>query len=352
MSLTRRKDGRWCKSKTINGKKVFFYSSQPTERKAAKDIENQMLAYTEQEEIGKSLKEVAYEWKEDHYKTIQYQTAFRYNSYVERFINYFADKYIKEITAEQIELFYNGMVIDGFSSKTIKDQAGIVKMIMRYALIKRYIEVDVSQYITPPKGKAKQERQPLTPDEIRRVQSDIFSDFGKIAYFLLYTGLRKGELLALTYKDIDLKNNLITINKSVEYVGNTPRIKQPKTASGIRKVPLPDILIPIVKCKHSKSDIVFSQNGEIMTKSYFSAEWKRYCKRLGINVTAHQFRHTYATMLFEWDISEKDAQTILGHADISTTHNIYTHISESRIIQTTKNINDKIKSCQKVVKSI
>lgn len=345
MSLTRRKDGRWCKSKTINGKKVYFYSTQTTERKAAKDIENQMLAYSEKEEAGKLIKEIAYEWKEEHYKQIQHQTAERYNSYVERFINYFADKYIKEITAGQIELFYNSMVLDGFSSKTIKDQAGIVKMIMRYALIKRYIENDVSQYVTPPKGKPKEERQPLSPEDIEKVKSDMFSQFGQIAFFLLYTGLRKGELLALTYEDIDLKNNLITINKSVEYIGNKPNIKLPKTSSGIRKVPLPDILKPIVK-SGKKKGIIFSQDGELMHKSYFRENWVRYCKRVGINATPHQFRHTYATMLFEWDISEKDAQQILGHADISTTHNIYTHITESRMSQTVKNINQKIKSCQ------
>lgn len=349
MKLTKRKDGRYCTSRTIDGERVFFYSGESTEKKAVRDIEKQMLEYRGKIERGKTFQEVADEWAEEHYKNIQYQTASRYKSYVTRVEDYFSNCYIRDITGEDVECFYCKMVLQGFSTKTIKDQASIVKMIMRYALIHRYISANIADYVDVPKGKPKNERTPLSKKDIKAIEKNIFLEFGKIAYFLLYTGLRKGEMLALTYGDIDLKNSLININKSVEYIGNKPRVKEPKTKAGIRQVPLPDALKFIFTGKHKKDDIVFSQNGELMKKSYFREHWVKYCEEIGISATPHQFRHTYATFLFEWKISEKDAQQILGHADISTTQNIYTHISETRIMRTTKNINKKIKGCQGVV---
>lgn len=349
MKLTKRKDGRYCTSRTINGERIFFYSSEQTEKKATRDIEKQMLEYRGKLERGKSFQDVADEWEEEHYKHVQYQTMERYKSYVARVKDYFCDCYIKDITGEMISCFYQEMVQKGFSTKTLKDQASIVKMIMRYALIRRYITSNTADYVDIPKGKPKEERTPLSAKDIEAVKNNVFLDFGKIAFFLLYTGLRRGEMLALTYGDIDLKNNLINVNKSVEHIGNKPRIKEPKTKAGVRQVPLPDVLRFIFSGKHKKDEIVFSQSGELMKKSYFRNNWLKYCKAAGITATPHQFRHTYATFLFEWKITEKDAQQILGHADISTTQNIYTHISESRIMQTTKNINEKIKSCQSVV---
>ena len=77
-------------------------------------------------------------------------------------------------------------------------------------------------------------------------------------------------------------------------------------------------------------------------KSYFREHWVKHCEKIGINATPHQLRHTYATMLYEWNISEKDAQTIMGHSDISITHNIYTHVRESHMTNTIENINERI----------
>jgi len=67
-----------------------------------------------------------------------------------------------------------------------------------------------------------------------------------------------------------------------------------------------------------------------MHESTYQGKWKRWQKRVGVTLTAHQLRHGYATMLFEAGISERDAMDLLGHADINLTRNIYTHIRKSR----------------------
>ena len=339
--MKKRADGRYCKSKRINNKTVYFYSSEASENKALRDIENQMLVYTEIAQKGKIFKQVADEWEEEHYKHLQYQTAYRYKSLTARLVEEFGKKYIKDITPKQIEQFLFQMSNESLSSKTIKDQLSVCKLIFKYAIIKGYTDSNITEYLSPPKGKPKKERQSLTNEEIEIVKNNTDKDFGLLAFFLLYTGLRKGETLALTYGDIDFKNRVINISKSVEFRDHKPFLKCPKTESSIRQVPLLDIVIDKLP-KLEKSEILFSQNGKLMTDSYFFKHWNRYRKATGLSISPHQLRHTFTTLLFEVGISDKDTQSILGHSDIATTRNIYTHIRQGRLSETTDKINKSI----------
>lgn len=346
MGLTRRKDGRWCKTKTINGERIFFYSTEPTERKAIKDIENQMIEYNGKIQRGKLFKDVATEWEREHYEKIAHQTMHRYVSLTAKIKDSFGSKYIKQITVDDINKFLSELVYLKYSTKTIKDEVSVLKMIFKYADSKCYISSNVTQFISPPKGEPKKERTALADDEIKIIDNNIDKEFGLLAYFILYSGLRKGEALALTYGDIDMENNIIHVTKSVEHINNTPHIKTTKTKAGIRSVPLLDKLKSVLP-KGESDEIIFNQNGEYMTASYFHKHWKKYKEQTGLDVTAHQLRHTFTTLLFEWDIDEKDSQEILGHSDISTTRNIYTHIRKNRMTDTLNKINQKLsESCQ------
>lgn len=73
--MKKRKDGRYLKVVTINGKRLYFYSSKTTEPQAERDINRQILAYTQQEERGKLFSEVSEEWEEEHFPKIEYNTA-------------------------------------------------------------------------------------------------------------------------------------------------------------------------------------------------------------------------------------------------------------------------------------
>lgn len=339
--MKQRKDGRWLKVKTINGKQVYFYSTEPTERKALKDIENQMLNYQDKEEKGLTFNAVAEKWEEMKYKTLEWNTYRRYNSMVKQLQEVFGNKYIKQITANNIESFFDGLVHRSYSTKSIKDQMSVTKMIFKYAKKQGYVTADATEYLTPPKGTPKITRQSLTDEEIETIKNNVHLEFGLLAYFMMYTGLRKGEALALTYADIDKNQNIININKSLEHFGNEPRLKTPKTKAGIRIVPLLDVVKKVIP-NGNKTDYIFGENGKPMRHSYFNLGWKAYCEQTGLNITSHQLRHTFATLLYEWDIDVKDSQELLGHSDISTTRNIYTHIRQSRIASTTKKLNDKL----------
>ena len=337
--MKKRKDGRYIKVITFNGKRVTFYSRAATEAEAQRDFNKQLLAYKEKEEKGKLFKDVADEWEQEHYPKIAYTTANRYRVLLAHAVDEFGNMYIKDITALDIERHLDAFAAQRYSSKTIKDQLSVVRLVFKYAYIKGYVTVDPTRYITPPKGKPSTPREALTEDEVKTVIDSINCRYGFLPYFLLYTGLRCGEALALQHKDIDIVNREIHVTKSVYHEGNKPRLKTTKTQSGIRDVIIPDVLldkIPVGK----PDEYLFSVDGSRpLSYSAYQRRWNRYREETGLNITAHQLRHTYATILFEAGIDVKDAQHLMGHSDISVTQNIYTHIRANRMHDTANKLN-------------
>jgi len=164
---------------------------------------------------------------------------------------------------------------------------------------------------------------------------------------LLYTGLRRGEILALQVKDIDFVKGYITVNKAVEFLCNSPNIKVPKTPKSIRMIPILDPLIPYLKNMtdgKNENDFVFTgYDGNLYTKSSiqrlfkaFNRDYNRYIGSLNnqadetVSFTMHQFRHTFCTMMYDAGVDVKTAQDILGHSSINVTLDIYTHLSREK----------------------
>lgn len=145
---------------------------------------------------------------------------------------------------------------------------------------------------------------------------------------LIYTGIRRGEALALTWSDIDFNRKLIHITKAVVFQSNRPVIKSPKSKAGIRFVPLPERLRDILLQCSPQTGYVITNEREPdipLTEVCYRRMWERISKKIDLHgATAHVFRHTFDTMIQQCtDI--KTLQSIMGHADIHTTMNRYTH---------------------------
>ncbi len=165
------------------------------------------------------------------------------------------------------------------------------------------------------------------------------------------TGMRIGELLALKWSDIDTVNHTISIQRNIKktYVfdddGNKELkrlIQPPKTKSSIRTIPYPKELDQLFKDWsteqkkiilyqgkiYKKQDYIFADEvGEPLNEKMLPRSFKKLLKDLKIEeVKYHDIRHTFATRLFEKGVPAKTVQVLLGHADISTTLNTYTHV--------------------------
>lgn len=325
--MKQRADGRWRKTKVINGKTISFYSSEKTEKKALKDIEDQMLTYLERQSGGISFAEAAAQWEKEHREKVAYRTWMGYSPYLNKAVDTFGKNSVKNITFDNIQKFVNQMIKDGYSKKTIKTAISVLSMVFDDCISNGYLNINYANLIRLPNGLPQKQRELPSEDEIRKVIESRDCFFGDFAYLLLFTGMRRGEALALTIDDIDFEKNIIHIKHSVFFKSNQAVIKAPKTAAGIRDVFIYDNIRPIFE---NKKGYIFGKGDKPMSEQTFRCAWKRYIKESGVKITPHQLRHAHATLLHEIGIDVKSAQKMLGHADFQTTMQIYTHISETR----------------------
>ena len=145
--------------------------------------------------------------------------------------------------------------------------------------------------------------------------------------FLLQTGLRIGEALALTHEDIDREKKTVSVIKDVVFIAGK-RIEQdtPKSAAGVRSVPIPGEALTLIAKANGTEKSVFP-----FTYDYVRSALRRISLSLGFNVSAHILRHTYATRLEEAGVSPKVKQYLLGQSTSRITQDVYTHIQSDFI---------------------
>ena len=348
--MKRRADGRYQKRITLpNGKSKLLYSSANTEREAIKDFNRQMLALEEEKKKASTFESVAKRWESEHFPTLQINTLKSYKVSLKQAINFFTDTPIDEIEHDDIMEYIASLKRKDYAKKTIKERLAVLKKIFKYAVLTKHIKSTPCEFITVPKdAKPSKKREAATHEEetiIKNLPSDV--PFGYLAKFLLYTGCRRGEALALTPADIDFTNQTVRVNKTVVWEGNFPRIKPiPKTEAGERFIPLLDFLMPELEERKTNNYIFQNDERKLYKDHEVEKLWKILKQITHIKCTPHQLRHSYTTMLFDAGIDVKTAQTWLGHKDIKTTLDIYTHLSKNRLVQSVEKFKEFVETKQ------
>lgn len=323
-SKSTRSDGLRQKQVTINGKRKVFYGH------SEREINRKIAEYREEKQRGRTFRTVAEEWWEKHFPTLEYNTLKGYRPALQRAIDEFGENSVTSISAKDIERYLLRFAKQGYAQKTVRNQLLVIHMIFNHAVLEGDIDHNPAVPVRVPRGLPKKARDLPGDDEIEIVKNSLNQPFGLFAYFILYTGCRRGEALALTYRDISRENRVISVSKSVYNENNRPKIKRPKTAAGCREIILLDVLADKLP-KGKPDELLFpNESGGLMSETQFQRQWELYCKATGLNITPHQLRHAYATILFNAGVDDKDAQELLGHANLSTTRDIYTHITQRR----------------------
>ena len=145
---------------------------------------------------------------------------------------------------------------------------------------------------------------------------------------LYWTGMREGELLALSPADIDFDNKLISINRTYRRIGGKDVFTSPKTRKSKRKIPIPDFLCQELS-DYIQSRYMLDADERLfpVTKSYLSHEMIRGCKNTGVKkIRIHDIRHSHASLLINQGCDALMLADRLGHEKVSTTLNTYSHL--------------------------
>ncbi len=290
-----------------------------------------------------------------------------YRNYIKNSELYFVN--LSELKSIQIQRYYNRIYCSGKTSSSIRTLNKILKAFLNYALEEGYINrnpCSSKKLVIPGRTELKKESvEVFSENEIMLIKETLKGDRLECLILLaLGTGLRQGELLALSWDDIDLTRMELHVNKTLKRQPifdkdmkktHTFVLLPPKSKTSNRTVPIPSSLIPIIKrhrtmqleeklkagSSYTNMNLVFcTQTGNFINQRNIIRAHERLLNRAGVSYRKfHTYRHTYATKLFEAKIPLKTIQTLLGHSDITMTANIYTHVMPKERITAVEKLN-------------
>lgn len=332
--MKKRKDGRYSANITLkNGQRKYFYGNTP--REVLQKQDEFLKGKTE----GMTVEKLADIWNEK-WTELAFGTVSEYKAAYKRIVAYFGSESVERVRPSEAEAFLSQLVRQGLSKQTVNVHLIALRQMFKIACKERYIDVSPLEYVSLPRHLPQTKRELPSDEDIEKIKTNLDKPFGLFAYFILYTGMRRGEALAISAKDIDFERKVITVNKKIAHKPNQPVLENfTKTKAGMRKVAL---LAPLEEALKGKRGILFKGDKDYMSETSFRHAWAQYVKATGIDCTPHQIRHAYATILYEAGISDKDAQEMMGHSSITTTRNIYQSIRDVRLDETRKKLDEFI----------
>lgn len=276
---------------------------------------------------------------------------------IDKLNGYFGNTELKKIHLSDFQGFINDMAAKNpttgkpSSKRTLEGYKTVAKDVFLYAIANNIDGVtDFFKFVNIPKNAPKKERRSLTVTEQQWI-IDTPHRCQLAAMIMMFSGLRRGELMALEWSDIDLKRGIIFVSKS--YDKDAGGIKKGgKTKYATRYVAIPKILVEYLKEYKSNTTVLSkyvctNSNGKLHTYSSFKKMWDSYLLDLNIKYgydgkiskfdpsgvpmvierfTPHYLRHTYATILFLLGVDVVTAKQYLGHSNIQITIDIYTDL--------------------------
>lgn len=283
------------------------------------------------------LKELLELWLERYMKhTIKIRTYNRYKSICElHLIKDLGEYELEELKPNVLQDFLLKKIDENYSTNTIKGIVSVLKQALRLAITLEFVDKEYCSNLKMPSSEEK-EISVFTKKEQQVIESFCLNH-KKRNYIgiviCLYTGIRLGELLALTWDDIDFNSNLLTINKtsySAKVDGKTQIIvDKPKTKKSNRVIPLPNQLVKLLKIIKKESNskyVITTRNSGMVGNRSYQRTFKFILKKVNVPYrNFHSLRHTFATNAIELGMDVKTLAEILGHTNAMITLNRYSH---------------------------
>lgn len=359
------------RKKVKNGNSYYFYRLKHKRLRAPKDIYGKTVKELNQKiddlkeklNAGTILDKTTFgdgmeEWlKEVKLSDRKESTSTKYLGTFNKHIkNYpICNIRIYDLKITDVQLHYDMLVEKGASKSIIETVNTIISSFVKYMFSRGRITTDFSDSIVVPQAKVKKVRNNTRPSRALTLQEQDALEkaikntkWESLILTDLNTGLRLGEILALTWKDVNLKEGSIKVNKTYNEKAKKDKITTAKTKTSIRKVPIPPDIVKILKKhkadqnerkellgnKYIDNNLVFDNGyGKYISKTTLKRALDSFAKDTNLKslsetygVHFHDFRDTFATRLFAKTKNIKLCQVLLGHSDLNTTANIYTEV--------------------------
>lgn len=250
---------------------------------------------------------------------------------------------LTQLRPEQLQRHYTTGLNSGLSARTIRYHHALIHIALQTAVKWGLVNRNVADAVEPPRFK-RSVMQTWNEDEVNRfLEAAKESHYYPLFYTALFTGMRRGELLALRWQDVDFIYSQIYISRSLHQLRDGSYIyTQPKSEKSRRTIALPSSLFFILsehrKAKEvealllgqtlSDTDLVFNDLGKPLRPNTVTYAWERMAARSGVKVIRlHDARHTHASLMLKQGIHPKIVQERLGHASIQMTLDTYSHVA-------------------------
>jgi integrase len=250
---------------------------------------------------------------------------------------------IQKLRAVDLQAVYSAMAAEGLADRTRLHLHRVIHVMLKHATQWGVVARNVAALVDAPRVRTK-EMEVLTPGEMQTVLETLRGkDLHPIAAVALATGLRRGELLALRWADVNLEAGHLQVERALE---ETPRgglaFKAPKTRHGRRQVTLPPSTVALLRDHHRTQleqrllfgrgkepadALVFGNfDGSPRSPHWVTAAWPKVAKRIGIKATFHSLRHTHASTLIASGLDVLTISRRLGHGSPVITLSVYGHL--------------------------
>lgn len=361
----------------IHGKQVVkstTYKPDPSksDRWNEKELQRQAVLFEEQCKHGQAVTSAKFEaYAEEWFKvyaevTLKRNTISNYHSFKKRVYVALGHIRLDKITPLDIQRLISTLMTAGLGVDTIKQHVRFVSVILNHAIKKRILTYNPCIAVDYPLAQEKQ-RSFYTVEEVRALLEALRNDGEKSTPFTMfftlaaYTGLRKGELLGLEWKDLDFDNQTLTVARAYYYDAHRREnfTDTPKTRKSRRTLKLPSHIMDTLEVYKGwqdeqrelfgaswiDSDRVFtSRNGTPMNTAAPAYFLKCFTQRTGMRtLTIHSFRHFNASVLINGGVDVVTVQSALGHSTPATTLSIYSHAfdnAQTRAMEAIANVID------------
>lgn len=353
-NIRKRKDGRWEARypSGVNEKGQKTYSSVYGDTyKEAKEKRNWVLQhnnfYPKVLSNNPLFSEILALWIADNRIHLKNATIYRYSYLIETHIlPELGGIHVDQITSSTINAFLAKKLSDGridgrggLSTAYVRSIMLVINSALQFATENRLCNPLLTQIHKPPLQS--KELAVLSKDEQMKLESVLLTDMNETKlgiYISLYTGLRIGEICALSWEDIDIANRTIYVRHTLTRIrvnenGKTVTknsIDTPKTKSSLRCIPICSTLVQVLNnyLPNVTSEYVVSNKAGFVSPRTFEYRYKKILKESKISfINYHGLRHTFATRCIESGVDVKSLSEILGHANVSITLNTYVHSS-------------------------